>query len=88
MATKPGKKRMSQSEVVNHFAEKYDLKRAQVKELFEELSNSTHGRPPGGLACVGYLPTGLPTGRQASCVANAILVQSRAFALLRRRLDD
>lgn len=38
MATKAGKKRMSQSEVVNHFAEKYELKRAQVKELFEELA--------------------------------------------------
>ena len=35
----PGKKRMSQSEVVNHFAEKFELKRAQVKEIFEELSN-------------------------------------------------
>ncbi len=32
-------KRMSQSEVVNHFAEKFELKRAQVRELFEELSN-------------------------------------------------
>lgn len=30
---------MSQSEVVNHFAEKFELKRAQVKEFFEELSN-------------------------------------------------
>lgn len=39
MATKAGKKRMSQSEVVNHFAEKYELKRAQVKEFFEELAN-------------------------------------------------
>jgi DNA-binding protein HU-beta len=39
MATKEGKKRMSQSEVVNHFAEKFELKRAQVKEIFEELSN-------------------------------------------------
>ena len=39
MASKAGKKRMSQSEVINHFAEKFDLKRAQVKELFEELSN-------------------------------------------------
>jgi DNA-binding protein HU-beta len=34
-----GKKRMTQSEVINHFAEKFDLKRAQVKELFEELAN-------------------------------------------------
>lgn len=39
MATKAGKKRMSQSEVINHFAEKFDLKRSQVKELFEELSD-------------------------------------------------
>jgi DNA-binding protein HU-beta len=39
MSTKAGKKRMSQSEVINHFAEKFDLKRSQVKELFEELSN-------------------------------------------------
>lgn len=38
MAT-TGKKRMSQSEVVNHFAEKFDMKRAQVKEIFEELAN-------------------------------------------------
>ena len=38
MATKAGKKRMSQSEVINHFAEKFDMKRAQVKEIFEELS--------------------------------------------------
>jgi DNA-binding protein HU-beta len=40
MATsKAGRKRMSQSEVYNHFAEKTGLKRAQVKELFEELAN-------------------------------------------------
>ena len=39
MATKEGRKRMSQSEVINHFAEKYGMKRAQVKELFEEMSN-------------------------------------------------
>jgi DNA-binding protein HU-beta len=30
---------MSQSEVFNHFAEKTGMKRAQVKELFEELAN-------------------------------------------------
>ena len=39
MATKAGKKRMSQSEVYNHFAEKTGMKRAQVKELFEEMAN-------------------------------------------------
>jgi len=44
MATKEGKKRMSQSEVVNHFAEKFELKRAQVKEIFEELSNLASGQ--------------------------------------------
>ena len=31
------KKRMSQSEVLNHFAEKTGMSRAQVKEFFEEL---------------------------------------------------
>jgi DNA-binding protein HU-beta len=44
MATKEGKKRMSQSEVVNHFADKFELKRAQVKEIFEELSNLAGGQ--------------------------------------------
>jgi len=39
MATKAGKKRMSQSEVVNHFAERFELKRTQVKEIFEALSD-------------------------------------------------
>ena len=34
---------MTQSEVINHFAEKFDLKRAQVKEIFEELSNLASG---------------------------------------------
>ena len=29
---------MTQSEVLNHFAEKFDLKRAQVRELFDELA--------------------------------------------------
>ena len=40
MATsKAGKKRMSQSEVYNHFAEKSGMKRAQIKEFFEELAS-------------------------------------------------
>jgi DNA-binding protein HU-beta len=30
---------MSQSEVFNRFAEKFELKRGQVKELFEELGS-------------------------------------------------
>lgn len=36
--TKTAKKRMTQSEVLNHFAEKFDMKRTQVKEIFEELA--------------------------------------------------
>ena len=32
-------KRMSQSEVLNHFAQRFDLKRSQAKEFFEELSS-------------------------------------------------
>ena len=41
MATKAatGKKRMTQSEVLNHFAEKFGMKRAQAKELFDELGS-------------------------------------------------
>ncbi|HEX8141610.1 MAG TPA: HU family DNA-binding protein [Pyrinomonadaceae bacterium] len=34
-----GRKRMSQSEVVNHIAERFELKRAQAKEFFNELSD-------------------------------------------------
>jgi DNA-binding protein HU-beta len=33
-----GRKRMSQSEVINHIGEKFDFKRAQAKEFFQELS--------------------------------------------------
>jgi len=39
MAAKPTKKRMTQSEVFNHFADKTGMKRAQVKEIFDELYN-------------------------------------------------
>ncbi len=39
MASKAAKKRMTQSEVINHFAEKFEMKRAQAKELFEELAD-------------------------------------------------
>lgn len=38
MSKKAAKKRMSQSEVYNHFSDKTGLKRTQIKELFEELS--------------------------------------------------
>src|ERR1051325_8951625 len=38
MATKAGKKRMTHSEVINHFADSSGLKRAQVKEFFEEMA--------------------------------------------------
>ncbi|HWS56244.1 MAG TPA: HU family DNA-binding protein [Pyrinomonadaceae bacterium] len=56
MATKAGKKRMSQSEVVNHFAERFELKRAQVKEIFEELSNlaSREVKENGEFALPGF----------------------------------
>ena len=30
---------MTQSEVVNHFAEKFGMKRSQAKEFFDELAN-------------------------------------------------
>lgn len=39
MATTKTSKRMSQSEIVNHFAEKFELKRTVVKEVFDELAS-------------------------------------------------
>ena len=56
MATKEGKKRMTQSEVFNHFAEKSGLKRAQVKELFEELASlaSSEVKNNGEFALPGF----------------------------------
>ncbi len=47
---------MSQSEVVNHFAERFELKRAQVKELFEELSTlaSREVKENGEFALPGF----------------------------------
>jgi DNA-binding protein HU-beta len=33
-----GRKRMSQSDIVNHFAEKFEMKRADAKEFFNELA--------------------------------------------------
>jgi DNA-binding protein HU-beta len=57
MATKAaGKKRMTQSEVLNHFAEKFDMKRAQVRELFDELANlaSSEVKSNGEFALPGF----------------------------------
>jgi DNA-binding protein HU-beta len=34
-----GRKRMTQSEVFNHFVEKTGQKRSQIKEFFDELAN-------------------------------------------------
>ena len=38
-STAAGKKRMTQSDVINHFAERTGMKRAQVKQLFEDIAN-------------------------------------------------
>lgn len=38
-STAAGKKRMTQSDVFNHFAERTGMKRAQVKQFFEDLAN-------------------------------------------------
>ena len=37
--TATGKKRMTQSDVFNHFAERTEMKRAQVKQFFEDLAS-------------------------------------------------
>jgi DNA-binding protein HU-beta len=56
MATKEGKKRMTQSEVLNHFAEKNGLKRAQVKEFFDQLAElaSNEVKNNGEFALPGF----------------------------------
>ena len=38
-STAAGKKRMTQSDVINHFAERTGMKRAQVKQFFEDIAN-------------------------------------------------
>jgi len=37
--TAAGRKRMTQSDVFNHFAERTGMKRAQVKQFFEDLAS-------------------------------------------------
>jgi DNA-binding protein HU-beta len=56
MATKEGKKRMTQSEILNHFAEKSGLKRAQVKEFFDQLAElaSNEVKNNGEFALPGF----------------------------------
>lgn len=56
MATKEGKKRMSQSEILNYFAEKTGLKRAQVKEFFDQLAElaSNEVKENGEFALPGF----------------------------------
>ena len=38
-STATGKKRMTQSDVINYFAERTGMKRAQVKQFFEDLAS-------------------------------------------------
>ena len=47
---------MTQSEVLNHFAEKFELKRSQVRELFDELANlaSSEVKSNGEFALPGF----------------------------------
>jgi DNA-binding protein HU-beta len=54
--TAAGKKRMTQSEIINHFAEKFDLKRTQAKEIFDELASlaSSEVKTNGEFALPGF----------------------------------
>ena len=47
---------MTQSEIINHFAEKTGMKRAQVKEFFDELANlaSTEVKSNGEFTLPGF----------------------------------
>jgi DNA-binding protein HU-beta len=54
-AQSPGT-RMSQSELLTHFSEKFELKRSQVKELFDELASlaSNEVKQNGEFALPGF----------------------------------
>jgi DNA-binding protein HU-beta len=54
--TKAAQKRMTQSDVLNHFAEKFEMKRSQVKEMFEELATLASGevKRSGEFALPGF----------------------------------
>src|SRR3982751_6418993 len=38
-STAASKKRMTQADVINYFAERTDMKRAQVKQMFEDIGS-------------------------------------------------
>ena len=54
--TATGKKRMTQSDVINYFAERTGMKRAQVKQLFEDLANlaTTEVKSSGEFVLPGF----------------------------------
>ena len=90
MANGSAKKRMTQSEVINHFAEKTGLKRAQVKEFFEELANlaSSEVRTNGefGLPGFGKLVRSERKAREGRNPATGETIQIPAKTTLKFRI--
>ena len=69
---------MTQSEVINHFAEKFGMKRAQAKELFDELANLAQPklRQTESLFCRVSANSFFPSAKRAKDV---IRPQARRF---------
>ena len=90
MATKAGKKRMTQSEVFNHFAEKTGLKRSQVKEFFDELANLASSEVTGngefGLPGFGKLVLSERKAREGRNPQTGETIQIPAKTTLKFRL--
>lgn len=90
MANGSAKKRMTQSEVINHFAEKTGLKRAQIKEIFEELANlaSSEVRTNGefGLPGFGKLVRSERKAREGRNPATGETIQIPAKTTLKFRI--
>ena len=90
MSTRIGKKRMTQSEVINHFAERTGLKRAQVKQLFDDLASLASSEVKSGgefiLPGFGKLVRSERRAREGRNPASGETIQIPAKTVLRFRI--
>jgi DNA-binding protein HU-beta len=84
------KKRMTQSEVINHFAEKFGIKRAQAKDYFDELASlaGNEVRTNGEFVLPGFgkLVLSQRKAREGRNPATGATIQSPAKTTLKFRL--
>lgn len=92
MATqKPGAKRMTQTEIVNHFAKRFGIKRAQAKEFFDELGTlaTSEVKKNGEFALPGFGKIVLShrKAREGRNPATGATIQIPAMITLRFRVS-